>query len=251
MKSKIVLLAVSGLLLQAAQAQTWMTEFPQALAQAQQQDRAVFLFFTGSDWCPWCKALDKEVLSTREFTDFAKDNLVLVKVDFPRHHTLAPVQAQANARLAQRFGIQAYPTVCILNKEGNQVAEMGYMEGGPMPFLKQLRGVSGFNWKGSAGKSGTEPAKPAAAAPPPPPYNGAQTFPAKRYEQLTLTGIAGSKKRPMVIINNQTLEQGETAPVRLRDREVMVLCKEIRAKSAIILIDGTREPMELFLGGEK
>jgi hypothetical protein len=55
----------------------------------------------------------------------------------------------------------------------------------------------------------------------------------------------------MVIINNQTLEQGETAAVRLKDREVMVLCKEIRPKSALILVEGTRQPMELFLSGDK
>ncbi len=48
----------------------------------------VLLDFTGSDWCPWCIRLDKEIFSTSEFKDYAKENLVLVELDFPQGKTL-------------------------------------------------------------------------------------------------------------------------------------------------------------------
>src|SRR5690349_8751855 len=54
------LLLLCGLLaftaaLSAAEDVTWTTDYKAALAQAKAQNRHVFLFFTGSDWCSWCK----------------------------------------------------------------------------------------------------------------------------------------------------------------------------------------------------
>jgi protein disulfide-isomerase len=35
------------------------------------------------DWCGWCKKFDKEILSQSQFKDYARENLVLLEVDFP------------------------------------------------------------------------------------------------------------------------------------------------------------------------
>ena len=45
-------------------AENWTTDYSAGLTAASQRDRAVFLFFTGSDWCGYCQALDREVLSS-------------------------------------------------------------------------------------------------------------------------------------------------------------------------------------------
>jgi thioredoxin-related protein len=60
----------------------WDDDYEKALAQAKAEKKMVVLDFTGSDWCGWCIKLDKEVFSKKEFKDYAKDNLVLVEVDF-------------------------------------------------------------------------------------------------------------------------------------------------------------------------
>ena len=56
-----------------------MTSVPDAQAQAKKESKLVLLNFTGSDWCPACKKLDAEVFSKKEFSDYAKKNLVLVR----------------------------------------------------------------------------------------------------------------------------------------------------------------------------
>ena len=72
------------------------------MEEAKKSDRHVFLFFTGSDWCGWCKRLVREILATPEFTRYADDNLVLVKLDFP-HKKPQPASVKAqNEQLAQR-----------------------------------------------------------------------------------------------------------------------------------------------------
>src|SRR5437879_5747959 len=61
----------------------WLTNLAKAQAQAKADHKMVLMDFNGSDWCPPCKALRKNVLSSQEFMNYAKKNLVLVDVDFP------------------------------------------------------------------------------------------------------------------------------------------------------------------------
>jgi hypothetical protein len=67
-----------------------------------------------------------------------------------------------------------------------------------------------------------------------------------QYGSLALKGISGAKNRRMVLINNATLMVGETADVKVQDRNVVVCCKEIRDDSVFITADD--QPMELKLG---
>ncbi|MFT3867848.1 MAG: thioredoxin family protein [Nibricoccus sp.] len=117
----------------------WTTDYAAALRQAKAEKKKIFLFFTGSDWCGWCKKFDKEILSTQDFKTFAGTNLLLVKLDFPRGTPQSPQLKAANQKLAQQYGIQGFPTVIVLNSEGKNVGELGYMEGGPKPFLGALK----------------------------------------------------------------------------------------------------------------
>ncbi len=118
---------------------TWTTNYQAALSHAQETKGRVFLFFTGSDWCGWCVRLDREVLSTPEFRTYAKENLVLVKLDFPRGvPQTASLKAQ-NEQLAQKYQVGGFPTVIILDSKGKQIGRTGYQKGGPGPFIDTLK----------------------------------------------------------------------------------------------------------------
>ena len=130
--------SIATLALPAAEASGWTTDYNAALEQAKTDDRRVFLFFTGSDWCSWCKRLNGEILSTPEFQKFAGEKLVLVELDFPKSKAQpAAVKAQ-NAKLAQQFKIEGYPTVIVLDSAGKKVGELGYQQGGPGPFIEAI-----------------------------------------------------------------------------------------------------------------
>lgn len=117
----------------------WTTDHAAALAAANGSGRKVLLFFTGSDWCGWCIKLDAEILGTSEFRDFARENLVLVKLDFPRRTPLPEQVREQNSRLQQQYGIEGYPTIVVLNDAGTEIGRLGYQRGGPAPFLQRLR----------------------------------------------------------------------------------------------------------------
>ena len=63
----------------------WENNLENAIQQAKKENKAVLVNFTGSDWCSWCKRLSAEVFQQKEFEDYAKENLVLVMLDFPKN----------------------------------------------------------------------------------------------------------------------------------------------------------------------
>lgn len=128
MKKLALLLATmfAAFQLHAAEA-GWLTDLPKAQAQAKAEKKLVLLDFTGSDWCPPCKNLHKTVLTSPEFTAFAKDNLVLVELDFPRSKPQSAELKAANRKLSEKFNIEGYPTVIVLDASGKEVfKEVGY-----------------------------------------------------------------------------------------------------------------------------
>ena len=105
----------------------WITDVPKAMEQAKSQKKLVLLDFTGSDWCPPCKALHKNVLTSEEFSKFAKDNLVLVDLDFPKAKPQSDELKAANKELSKKYGIKGYPTIIVLDADGKELfRKVGY-----------------------------------------------------------------------------------------------------------------------------
>ena len=127
----------------AVAASGWDDDYDKALAQARTEKKMVLLDFTGSDWCGWCIKLDKEVFAKPEFKSYAKDNLVLVEVDFPQGKRQTKKLKEQNEKLKQEHGIKGYPTIIVLNSEGKKVGQLGYMEGGPKAFNAKLDELKG------------------------------------------------------------------------------------------------------------
>src|SRR6267142_5359037 len=132
---KIAVGLLTGLALLQVQAEDlkWLTDLPKAQEQARAEKKLVMLDFTGSDWCGWCIKLNKEVFSQPEFADYAKKNLVLVEVDFP-NKPLPEALKKANRALQQKYKIEGFPTIIVLDGDGKKVGELGY-EPGPKPFI--------------------------------------------------------------------------------------------------------------------
>jgi protein disulfide-isomerase len=144
MKSLLSSLAVLSLLSSAALAAAgWGDDYEKAVSQAKAEKKLVVLDFTGSDWCGWCIKLDKEVFSKAEFKDYAKQNLVLVEVDFPNSKPQSKKLKEQNEKLQKEHGIRGYPTIVVLNPEGKKVGELGYEAGGPKNFIAKLDALKG------------------------------------------------------------------------------------------------------------
>jgi thioredoxin-related protein len=117
---------------------TWLTNFETAQTRAQSEKKLLLIDFTGSDWCPPCIMLERQVFAQPEFKAYAAQHLVLLAVDFPRRKELSDEQKAANDKLAEQYEIDGFPTVVVLDWNGKILGKLGYMRGGPKDFIAAL-----------------------------------------------------------------------------------------------------------------
>jgi len=116
----------------------WHTDILKANEISKTSGKPLFAFFTGSDWCGWCRKLQNDVFSKPEFISWAKKNVILLELDFPRGKTLSPELTQQNNSLQQTFQVSGYPTVWLfyLNQSSDAakydieaLGSLGYPQG--------------------------------------------------------------------------------------------------------------------------
>ncbi|WP_103068368.1 thioredoxin family protein [Aquimarina sediminis] len=112
-----------------ASGQDWKYDFEEAKLRAKTTDQNIVLFFTGSDWCPPCIRLEKNIFSDKEFIAFANKQFVWVKADFPKRkkNKLSLDQEKKNKKLAQKYNRKwIFPVILVLDKEGTVLGATGY-----------------------------------------------------------------------------------------------------------------------------
>lgn len=116
----------------------WSTNYEDSLQKAKKENKPILLFFTGSNWCGWCKKIDQEVFQSPDFSSQVGNSFVFVEIDFPTNAAQTPELAQQNKMLKEKFGITGFPTIVILDPNGTFVAETGYRAGGGKAYADYL-----------------------------------------------------------------------------------------------------------------
>lgn len=134
----------------------WQTAPKEALKLAKQRKAPVLVEFLGSDWCAWCKKLDEEVLTRGAFQAFAKE-VVLLELDYPKQ-LAQPKEVEArNREWAKRYEVRRFPTVLLLDHEGNEIARLGYEQGGAEKYVAKLRALLKEGFDPKTGKAKPQP----------------------------------------------------------------------------------------------
>ena len=116
----------------------WTSDFAAAKAKAKAEKKSLLVDFTGSDWCVWCKS-SMPRFSTRIFSKPKRPKqFVLVELDYPHAKKLPDEVEAQNKKLAKDYKIHGYPTVLLLDAEGQLIAHTGYQPGGPEKYMAQL-----------------------------------------------------------------------------------------------------------------
>ncbi|MCK4338930.1 MAG: thioredoxin family protein [Candidatus Cloacimonetes bacterium] len=106
---------------------------------SREKDIPIFVDFTGSDWCVWCFKLRDKVFSQEEFIQYAKENLVLLELDFPKNIKQSKETKAYNENLARRFGIRGLLTILLVNSKGEEIARTGYQYGGAENYVNHIK----------------------------------------------------------------------------------------------------------------
>ena len=137
----VIIISANGI---AQENLTWHTDMNKAFDIATKENKPLMLFFTGSDWCGWCIRLQNEVLKTPDFNNWAKENVVLVELDFPRRTPQDANTKAQNNQMQRMFQVSGFPTIHFakpeISSEGkknlNSLGSTGYVRGGAEKWLE-------------------------------------------------------------------------------------------------------------------
>ena len=151
--------------LEGAQLGRWTMDYTAAAKLAKEKNVPMMLNFTGSDWCGWCKLMDKDVFAKDGWKKYAAKNAVLVTVDFPSDKSIVPGKyVERNEALKNEFGIRGYPTYIVLDSDGETLlGQLGAGKGmTPEAFIEKFKETTRFSGGAIEAVVKKDPAKGAA-----------------------------------------------------------------------------------------
>ncbi len=126
----------------------WHSFYNLALREAEKTDKVIMLYFSGSDWDPYSKLLDKSVISTSYFRNFAKGRLILYRADFPKETKQTGKIKITNRELSEKYTVDLFPTFIFIDKTGRVLGRAYFDEaklrkeepkGKPRAFVGYIR----------------------------------------------------------------------------------------------------------------
>lgn len=117
----------------------WL-DFEAAVAAAKKHNRVLVVDFY-TDWCGWCKVMDKKTYGDPKIIDYAHKNLIMSKVNAESSQMTSFKKTKVSYRqLAQGFQIRGYPATIFIDENGEfMTAVSGYLSANDfMPILEFL-----------------------------------------------------------------------------------------------------------------
>jgi thioredoxin-related protein len=124
-----------------AQEINWMT-FNEALEAQKTTPKKIFVD-TYTNWCGWCKKMDKETFTNTDVIDYLNKNYYAVKFnaegnevvnlkgkEYTNPNFISNKSGRNNTHeLSQYFGIRSFPSVLFIDEEGDLIAPIsGYKD---------------------------------------------------------------------------------------------------------------------------
>lgn len=133
----------------------WKVFWDDALAEAQQTGKKLFVLACGSDWCGWCVRLKDDVLLTPTFKAFAQKNLVLLYLDFP-NKPLPDDQKLHNEKMGGVLGLgDCMPCAAVFDADSRRRGVIpGYFKT-PEEYVARIEET--FSQPGEMPKDGVPP----------------------------------------------------------------------------------------------
>ncbi|MFT5837297.1 MAG: thioredoxin-related protein [Candidatus Azotimanducaceae bacterium] len=134
----ITFLSLLGLQASLSAGEGWTTDFKAAQAKAKAEGKHLFVEFTGSDWCPPCMALHRNVFSKAAFKDYAEKSLVWVMLDFPKDKPQSKELREHNIAIRDKYNVSGYPTILIFEPAGELIGKTGFRRGGAEAYITHI-----------------------------------------------------------------------------------------------------------------
>ncbi len=120
--------------------------FDEGVALARQENKKL-LVDVYTDWCVWCKKMDKDVYTNGAVSQSMASNFIAVKLNAESEKGVTFNGGSINeTSLAGSMGVTGYPTVVFLDPGAKPITKIsGYME--PKEFASVLRFIGEDHYK--------------------------------------------------------------------------------------------------------
>ncbi len=99
----------------------------EAVAKAKKENKYLMID-AYTDWCYWCKVMDKNTFAEKSVGEFFDNHIVAFKMDMEKGRGIL---------MAMKYRVNSFPTFLFFSSEGPLVYRVnGYLE--PAPFIKKL-----------------------------------------------------------------------------------------------------------------
>lgn len=115
----------------------WQNKFSEAVALSQSTSKPIAILFTGTSWCPACQKLEREVMSQPEFAQLVGQKFVFLKAEFPEYSENSLMKSPFKP-LLDRYGINSFPTIVVINANGQELYRVNYRQGGPQAYAQEM-----------------------------------------------------------------------------------------------------------------
>lgn len=115
----------------------WLNNYEQAVAQSKATSKPILILFTGTTWCPACIKLEKDVLNHPEFVQAIGSRFVFLKAEFG-DASMGGTQASPFKPLLDRYQINAFPTMLVINPNGQPLYSVPYQTGGAQAYVQKF-----------------------------------------------------------------------------------------------------------------
>lgn len=120
-------------------AAVWERNPHKAFSIAKAKQKPMLLLFT-AQWNTICQDLSSEVISSKTFNSYAKKNLILCYLDYPRDPLEIP---NALRKLKEKFKVSGLPVLLFFDPNGHVIHQTtGYHSGRPVDYFNNLKTVT-------------------------------------------------------------------------------------------------------------
>jgi thioredoxin-related protein len=111
-----ILIAVLAAVTARAGDVNWSHNYDEALKKAK-ADKKLVMIDIYTDWCGYCKKLDKEVYTNKEVQEKLAKSFICVKLN--------PERTASTKKLMKEFGVRGFPYIAFLDADGKKLEEIG------------------------------------------------------------------------------------------------------------------------------
>lgn len=107
------------------------------------QIRFRLIVFEGSDWCPQCRRLEKEILNDSLFlTQLQSHSVFIERIDFPQRKKLSEPTRLYNTTIAEKYAFDgSFPTIILARTDSFRYRKIIYSNQSIANFMAEVNKV--------------------------------------------------------------------------------------------------------------